>query len=318
MAFESRGGARGGRGGSHGGGRGGSRGGARGGFGGGRGGSRGGGRGGFGGGRGGASRGGGRGGPRGGARGGRGGRGGAGGARGGAKVIIEPHRHAGIFVARGKEDLLVTKNLVPGESVYGEKRISIDGPEGTKIEYRVWNPFRSKLAAAVLGGVDHIHIAPGKKVLYLGAASGTSVSHVADLVGPEGAVYAVEFSHRPGRDLINMAKKRTNVVPIIEDARHPQKYRMLVPMVDAIFADVAQPDQARIIALNAHNFLKNEGHIVISIKASCIDSTVDAATVFAREVKKLQEERIKPQEQLTLEPYERDHAVVVGKYVRFK
>ncbi|EIE86364.1 rRNA 2'-O-methyltransferase fibrillarin [Rhizopus delemar RA 99-880] len=299
MAFESRGG----RGGSRGGGRGGSRGGAR---------------GGFGGGRGGASRGGGRGGPRGGARGGRGGRGGAGGARGGAKVIVEPHRHAGIFVARGKEDLLVTKNLVPGESVYGEKRISIDGPEGTKIEYRVWNPFRSKLAAAVLGGVDHIHIAPGKKVLYLGAASGTSVSHVADVVGPEGAVYAVEFSHRPGRDLINMAKKRTNVVPIIEDARHPQKYRMLIPMVDVIFADVAQPDQARIIALNAHNFLKNEGHIVISIKASCIDSTVDAATVFAREVKKLQEERIKPQEQLTLEPYERDHAVVVGKYVRFK
>ncbi|EIE77154.1 rRNA 2'-O-methyltransferase fibrillarin [Rhizopus delemar RA 99-880] len=299
MAFEGRGGNRGGRGGS--------RGGSRGGFGGGRGGGRGG------------ARGGGRGGPRGGARGGRGGRGGAaGGARGGAKVIVEPHRHAGIFVARGKEDLLVTKNLVPGESVYGEKRISIDGPEGTKIEYRVWNPFRSKLAAAVLGGVDHIHVAPGKKVLYLGAASGTSVSHVADVVGPEGAVYAVEFSHRPGRDLINMAKKRTNVVPIIEDARHPQKYRMLVPMVDVIFADVAQPDQARIIALNAHNFLKNEGHIVISIKASCIDSTVDAATVFAREVKKLQEERIKPQEQLTLEPYERDHAVVVGKYVRFK
>ncbi|GAA5799755.1 fibrillarin [Helicostylum pulchrum] len=349
MAFESRGGfggdrgGRGGFGGGRGGGRGGfggdrgGRGGGRGGFGGDRGGrggfggdrggrggfgGRGGGRGGFGGDRGGrggfgdrGGRGGsrGRGAPRGGARGGFGG-----GARGGAKVVVEPHRHAGIFVARGKEDLLVTKNLVPGEAVYGEKRISIDGPDGTKIEYRVWNPFRSKLAAAVLGGLDHIHIAPGKKVLYLGAASGTSVSHVADIVGPEGAVYAVEFSHRPGRDLINMAKKRTNVVPIIEDARHPQKYRMLVPMVDVIFADVAQPDQARIITLNAHHFLKNDGHIVISIKASCIDSTVDAATVFAREVKKLQEERIKPQEQLTLEPYERDHAVVVGKYVRTK
>ncbi|KAI9270214.1 rRNA 2'-O-methyltransferase fibrillarin [Helicostylum pulchrum] len=315
MAFESRGGFGGDRGGR--GGFGGGRGGGRGGFGGDRGGRGGfggdrGGRGGFGdrGGRGGSR---GRGAPRGGARGGFGG-----GARGGAKVVVEPHRHAGIFVARGKEDLLVTKNLVPGEAVYGEKRISIDGPDGTKIEYRVWNPFRSKLAAAVLGGLDHIHIAPGKKVLYLGAASGTSVSHVADIVGPEGAVYAVEFSHRPGRDLINMAKKRTNVVPIIEDARHPQKYRMLVPMVDVIFADVAQPDQARIITLNAHHFLKNDGHIVISIKASCIDSTVDAATVFAREVKKLQEERIKPQEQLTLEPYERDHAVVVGKYVRTK
>jgi rRNA 2'-O-methyltransferase fibrillarin len=77
-------------------------------------------------------------------------------------------------------------------------------------------------------------------VLYLGAASGTSVSHVADIVGETGVVYAVEFSHRSGRDLINMAKKRTNVIPIIEDARHPQKYRMLVDMVDVIFADVAQ------------------------------------------------------------------------------
>ena len=41
-------------------------------------------------------------------------------------------------------------------------------------------------------------------------------------------MYAVEFSHRSGRDLINVAKKRTNVIPIIEDARHPHKYRMLV------------------------------------------------------------------------------------------
>lgn len=127
-------------------------------------------------------------------------------------------------------------------------------------------------------------------------------------------VYAVEFSHRSGRDLINIAKKRTNVIPIIEDARHPQKYRMLVGMVDVVFADVAQPDQARIIALNSHMFLKTGGHIVISIKATCIDSTVDPATVFAREVKKLMEEKIKPQEQLTLEPYERAHALVVGQY----
>lgn len=236
------------------------------------------------------------------------------GSKGGSRVIVEPHRHEGIFVARGKEDLLVTKNMTPGESVYNEKRISVDNPDGTKVEYRVWNPFRSKLAAGVLGGVEHIHVAPGKKVLYLGAASGTTVSHVSDVVGPTGLVYAVEFSHRSGRDLINVAKKRTNVIPIIEDARHPQRYRMLVGMVDVIFADVAQPDQARIIALNAHHFLKIGGHIVISIKASCIDSTVEPATVFAREVKKLQEERIKPQEQITLEPYERDHALVVGVY----
>ncbi|KAF8077492.1 hypothetical protein N665_1032s0004 [Sinapis alba] len=227
-------------------------------------------------------------------RGGRGERGrgrggpGRGGMKGGSKVIVEPHRHAGVFIAKGKEEALVTKNLVPGEAVYNEKRISVQNEDGTKVEYRVWNPFRSKLAAAILGGVDNIYI--------------------------EGCVYAVEFSHRSGRDLVNMAKKRTNIIPIIEDARHPAKYRMLVGMVDVIFADVAQPDQARIVILNASFFLKTGGHFVISIKANCIDSTVPAEAVFQSEVKKLQQEQFKPAEQVTLEPFERDHACVVGTY----
>ena len=108
------------------------------------------------------------------------------------------------------------------------------------------------------------------------------------------------------------------MIPIIEDARHPLKYRMLMGMVDVIFADVAQPDQARIVGLNASYFLKNEGHFVISIKASCIDSTAPAEAVFAREVKAMQEQQLKPQEQITLEPYERDHAVVVGIYRKAK
>lgn len=163
--------------------------------------------------------------------------------KGGSKAVVVAHKHAGVFISKSKEDALCTKNMVPGESVYGEKRVSVQNEDGTKVEYRVWNPFRSKLAAAVLGGVDNIWIAPGTRVLYLGAASGTTVSHVSDIVGPDGLVYAVEFSHRSGRDLVNMAKKRTNVIPIIEDARHPARYRMLVGMVDVIFSDVAQPDQ---------------------------------------------------------------------------
>ncbi|XP_028612366.1 rRNA/tRNA 2'-O-methyltransferase fibrillarin-like protein 1 [Grammomys surdaster] len=231
----------------------------------------------------------------------------------GITVSVEPHRHEGVFIYRGAEDALVTLNMVPGVSVYGEKRVTVV-ENGEKQEYRTWNPFRSKLAAAILGGVDQIHIKPKSKVLYLGAASGTTVSHVSDIIGPDGLVYAVEFSHRAGRDLVNVAKKRTNIIPVLEDARHPLKYRMLIGMVDVIFADVAQPDQSRIVALNAHTFLRNGGHFLISIKANCIDSTASAEAVFASEVKKLQQENLKPQEQLTLEPYERDHAVVIGVY----
>ncbi|CAD6191556.1 unnamed protein product [Caenorhabditis auriculariae] len=297
-----RGGFRGGdRGSFRGGDRGGFRGGDRGGFRGGRGGDRGGfrgGRGGFGNDRGGFRGGdrGGRGFPRG--RGSpRGGRGGAGGMRGGKTVIVEPHRLEGVFIVKGKEDALASKNMVVGESVYGEKRVSVEDGAGASIEYRVWNPFRSKLGASIMAGLEDTHIKPGTKLLYLGAASGTTVSHCSDVVGPEGIVYAVEFSHRSGRDLLGVAKKRPNIVPIVEDARHPHKYRMLVGMVDVIFSDVAQPDQARIVALNAHHFLRNGGHAVISIKANCIDSTAEPEAVFAGEVNKLKEEKFKPREQ---------------------
>jgi len=237
--------------------------------------------------------------------------------KGGAKVLIEPHkRFKGIFVARGKEDALVTRNFDPGQSVYGEKRIAIDDDAnpGEKIEYRVWNPFRSKLGAGVLAGIDKLNIWPGCKLLYLGAASGTSVSHCSDIVGEKGLVFAVEFSHRSGRDLLSVAQRRSNIVPIIEDARHPHKYRMLIGMVDTIFSDVAQPDQARICCLNAQYFLKNGGHLVMSIKANCIDSTQEASIVFASEVEKLQKDGFTAREQVTLEPYERDHCIVVAQY----
>lgn len=230
------------------------------------------------------------------------------------KVLITPHpKFPGVFICRGKDDFLATKNSVPGLSVYGEKRISVT-TDKEKIEYRVWNPYRSKLAAGIVSGIDNIYIAPGVKVLYLGAASGTSVSHVSDIVGSKGVVYAVEFSQRSGRDLIKLATKRKNVVPIIEDARYPSKYRMLVPMVDVIFSDVAQPDQARIIALNAKYFLKEKGGMLVSIKANCVDSSAPPQKVFAEEVERLKKDGMKPKEQITLEPFEKDHAIVVATY----
>lgn len=227
-----------------------------------------------------------------------------------SKIIIQEHpRFEGIFVTRGKDDSLATKNMTPGFSVYNEKRIVSDN-----IEFRQWNPYRSKLAAGIQAGCDHIYMKPGCKVLYLGAASGTTVSHVSDLVGPTGVVYAVEFSQRSGRDLMNLAKKRPNIVPIIEDARYPQRYRMIVPMVDCIFSDVAQPDQSRIVILNANYFLKSKGGVLMSIKANCVDSTVPPATVFAQEVNKLREGAVKPKEQVFLEPFEKDHAMVIGVF----
>jgi rRNA 2'-O-methyltransferase fibrillarin len=89
---------------------------------------------------------------------------------------------------------------------------------------------------------------------------------------------------------------------------------MLLGIVDVIFADVAQPDQARIVIHNAQSFLKDQGHVIISIKASCVDSTVVPEVVYASEVETLKKNQFKPLEQVTLEPYERGHAMVTGVY----
>ncbi|GKT13524.1 rRNA 2'-O-methyltransferase fibrillarin [Aduncisulcus paluster] len=311
----SRGGSRGGDGRSFGRGRpsegrggfGGSRGGPRGGDG--RGFSKGGDRGNFRGGRGGDRRGGA---PRGGAP-----RGGAprGGMKTGSRVQVERYgSHENVFLARGKNDLLVTKSLTPGYTVYGEKKIQVEEKDDVKIEYREWNPYRSKLGAAIVSGVKNIYMKPGMRVLYLGAASGTTVSHVSDIVGPNGKVYAVEYSERSGRDLVGVAKKRTNIFPIIGDARHPQKYRMIVPMCDVIFSDVAQADQTRIVALNAKYFLKNNGGCIVSIKASCVDSTAPAEVVFKRELKYMKDSGFVDDETVDLEPYQINHAAFLLRW----
>lgn len=230
------------------------------------------------------------------------------------KVLVEEHRRfPGVFVSRGKEDSLCTLNMVPGVSVYNEKRITVESGNDKK-EYRIWNPYRSKLAAGMVSGCENTYMGPGSKVLYLGAASGTTVSHVSDLVGKDGVVYAVEFSQRSGRELVNLAKKRSNIIPIVDDARYPQNYRMLVPMVDCIFSDVAQPDQSRIVGLNAKYFLKDRGGVLMSIKANCVDSTKKPEAVFAEEVNKFRKDEIKPKEQVSLEPFEKDHAMMCGIY----
>ncbi|ORE00394.1 FBRL [Hepatospora eriocheir] len=229
-------------------------------------------------------------------------------------VLVQPHpKFKDIYVGRNKEDVLLTKNMNPGVSVYNEKRVSVKSGQEI-IEYRTWNCYRSKLAAGIVSGLDNIYIKKGTTVLYLGAANGTTVSHVSDIVGEESLLYSVEFSKRTGSDLISLAMTRKNIVPIIADARRPQDYRMIVPMVDVIFSDVSQPDQTKIVMDNARYFLKDGGKILISIKASSVDSSVPAEKVFTNEVNWLRKHDFKPKELVTIEPFEKNHAIITGSY----
>jgi len=216
----------------------------------------------------------------------------------------------GVFrISQGENRQLATMSLAPGKAVYGEMIYQID-----RVEYRTWDPYRSKLAAAILKGLEENPIGPGSRVLYLGAASGTTVSHVSDIVGSKGVVYAVEFAQRSFRDLVeNVCKDRPNIVPIFGDARFPMKYRGLVPGVEVVYCDIAQQDQTRIMVENTRTYLERDGQYLLLVKSRSIDVSKEPADVIKAEAAYLERNGYAVDERIRLEPFEKDHAMLRGR-----
>ena len=239
------------------------------------------------------------------------------------KSVREHETFTSLFLLRrGHKECLATLSTAPGVSVYNEvvETLPFPGTE-TVCEFRVWNPFKSKIGAALLVGLKSFHIRPQTKLLYLGAASGTTVSHCADLVAPrsdnkeeKGVVYAVEFSLTACQLLLGVCANRLNIVPIKADVREPETYRLFLEPVDVVFIDVSQKDQSRILGENCKRFLKDKGHFMMSLKAASIDSTKDPEIVFEEELRKLEKFGFKPEEMVRLEPYEKNHCIIQGVY----
>ena len=191
-------------------------------------------------------------------------------------------------------DVLVSR----GEGgVYNERMLG-----GT----RIWEPYRSKLAALYHVGKG-VELESSLRVLYLGAANGTTVSHVADYTE---AVYAVEFAPRPMQDLIEVARRRKNVIPIMADATRPETYAPIVEAVDLIYQDVAQPGQAAIAIRNCL-FLKPGGYLILMLKTRSVDVRKDPAIVFDETIAALKEAGFIVLESVWLTPYHQDHAAII-------
>jgi fibrillarin-like pre-rRNA processing protein len=204
---------------------------------------------------------------------------------------------------RGRTALL-TKNLTPGKRVYNEELVSRDG-----VEYRTWDPFRSKLAAAILKGLRDDVVQEGEKVLYLGVSTGTTASHVSDLVGANGLVIGVEFAPRVAREFVeHVARERKNVIPFVADARDPSKYA--IAKMDVVYCDIAQPDQTEIAVANCIKLLKKGGTLLLVVKARSIDVLKDPRHVFEEERSKLENAGFKVQSVIELSPFEKDHALI--------
>lgn len=200
-----------------------------------------------------------------------------------------------------KDNQLATENLVVDTSVYGEQLIKSDDKE-----YRIWNPTRSKLAASLLNGMEKLDIPENSKILYLGASTGTTVSHISDII-KNGLIYAVEFSPVTAKKLVRLANQRTNIAPILGDATKPKEYLNIVEKVDLVYCDVAQPTQTELFMKNMNIFAKEEGKGLLMLKARSIDVVQKPKKIFKEEEKKLKEKGFTVLEKIKLEPYEKDH-----------
>lgn len=201
-----------------------------------------------------------------------------------------------VFVIDGN---LATKNLVPGTKVYGEKLVKEGGTE-----YRIWDPYRSKLAAAINLKLKSLPINKKSSVLYLGASTGTTPSHVSD-IAEDGLVYCIEISPTMMQHLIKVAEKRENMLPILADARKPEDYAKYIDKVDVIYEDVSCKEQAEILLKNSE-FLKQNGYALFAIKSQNIDVSKKPSLVF-EEVKSLIKSKFRILQEIDIGKYHKYH-----------
>lgn len=210
-------------------------------------------------------------------------------------------------IKKRKKKLLLTKNLVKGVSVYGEKLIT-----DNSTEYREWKPEHSKLAAAIVKGIKQINLKPDTVVLYLGASTGTTVSHVSDIVGKGGFVFALDSAPRVVRDLVFVSENRLNMAPILADANQPDTYKDRITQVDWLYQDIAQKHQVDIFLKNINAFLKPGRFALLAVKARSIDVTKEPSVIF-EQVKKQLEKKLIIADKVLLSPFQKDHCLFVCK-----
>jgi fibrillarin-like pre-rRNA processing protein len=217
---------------------------------------------------------------------------------------IKKWKFEGVF---SDGERILTKNLAPSHAVYGEELVDFKGTE-----YRVWNPKRSKACAMLKKGSKLFPISSKSKILYLGAASGTTASHLSD-IAEDGIIFCIEFSKRAFFDLVDVCELRRNMVPVLADASKPKMYKSIVGMVDLVYQDVSQRDQVGIFLLNLSNFLKPDGFGILMVKARSIDVTAKPKDIFDRAEREIQKGGYKVLQEIPLKPHEKDHAAFIVK-----
>lgn len=215
------------------------------------------------------------------------------------------------FLIEDNKKILATKNMTPGRRYYTERLFKTGVGE-----LREWIPYKSKLAAAYLKGLDIGFMNRVRRILYLGMATGTTVSHISDILADMGVIFGVEVAPRVMLEFLNrVAPYRDNIIPLFFDARKPDQYIDLIGgKVDLVYCDVAQPDQTKIAIDNSRALLNKNGILLLAVKARSIDAVKDPIEIYRGEEEKLGRSGFKVIKSIILDPYEKDHSMIYATY----
>ncbi len=202
---------------------------------------------------------------------------------------------------------IFTKSILPGKKHFEEKIFRENSSE-----FREFDPTRSKLAACIMKGCTNAGIRKNDVILYLGVSHGYTASFVSDMVGNEGLIFGIDPAPRVVRDLVFIAEARKNIVPILADANHPEEYFSRVSQADIVYQDIAQRNQAEIFIKNCKLFLKSGGYGLLAVKARSIDVKKRPKELF-EETRKQLEKEFTVIDYRILEPYEKDHCMIIVK-----
>ena len=202
---------------------------------------------------------------------------------------------------------IYTKSLLPKRIHFDERTTRDKG-----IEYREFDPTRSKLAAMITKGCTNIGIRKNDTILYLGASHGYTCSFVSDIVGEEGFIFGIDPAPRVIRDLVFLSEERKNIVPVLADANHPDQYVDRVCQADIVFQDISQRNQAEIFIKNCDMFLKEGGYGLLTVKARSIDVSKRPKDIFIA-IRTQLEKIFTVIDYKLLDPYEKDHCMIIIK-----
>jgi fibrillarin-like pre-rRNA processing protein len=223
-------------------------------------------------------------------------------------MAISKSRIFEVYEEKGRRQTFIyTKNLNPGMQVYDERLIISQGDE-----YRQWDPKKSKLGAAILKGCQNIGIRKGDIVLYLGCSTGTTPSHISDIIGEDGFLFGLDFAPRVLRDFVFLCEKRKNMTALLEDANHPENYADKICQVDVVYQDISQRNQSEIFLKNCDHFLKKGGYGLLAVKARSIDVTKEPKKLF-NEIRAVLEKQMIVVDYRILDPFETDHCMFIVK-----